>query len=635
MSAHEILEQRSAAARLGGLFTWFGGGQWRELGEPHERSTHAVAGAVVALGAVLACLVAALAVNESASLPWWSVLAAGLVFGLLVGAVIRGTVSGPIRGRLGVAGRGAVAIAVGVIVGELAAVVMFSGSIDRRLQEQSLRAADSVPAVVHAATTLQQARDARAALDNTVEQARTQVDKALIVARCEYNPTPACPQTRITGIPGQGPETRSSNELLADAQRELDAALAARDRQAPERDAAVADSEQALIAARDAAIAHDGGGLGARWVAMNELTLASAGALVLRMITLAFFALLYLLPLILRLWRGETTHDRHAAARAERERAELAAQRAELEADAAIAIKRAEVRREAEIMWAEHQLTQTRLAIEAQAEIDREQQRRRVAEVLDAPVHALAERTFEPALESGFDSGCESGREDMYLPIAAEAEAASRAIAELPTGAPQPRAERVEHAQFEPNLPAPVETGGSVAPQHEERAPLIPSLPDATKAAARWIRPLVPPFVARVIDNTTAPLRSARQVFEEVEEIAFSLKRTRKVTVNTESSDGSGSPSPGRHAVEASTAAPRVEANRVASSRGDTRADTGMPSYEGLGADAEHRSLYEAPTHDLAGLSASGQERRRALMEREGPRELRAPEGPRQLPPGK
>ncbi|OOK73832.1 integral membrane domain protein [Mycobacterium kansasii] len=47
--------------------------------------------------------------------------------------------------------------------------------------------------------------------------------------------------------------------------------------------------------------------------------------------------------------------------------------------------------------------------------------------------------------------------------------------------------------------------------------------------------------MARVIDNTTQPLRTARQVFEEVEEIAFSFKRTRKVTVNSESSDSSNS----------------------------------------------------------------------------------------------
>ena len=172
---------------------------------------------------------------------------------------------------------------------------------------------------------------------------------------------------------------------------------------------------------------------------MNELTFASTGALVLRLLTIAFFALLYLLPLILRLWRGETTHDRHASARAERERAEL-------EADTAIAIKRAEVRREAEIMWAEHQLTQARLAIEAQIEIDREQQRRRVSKRSRVRCALRRERTFEPV------------EEDMYLPIAAEAEAASRAAAQLPAGAKHARGEAPE------NLPAQVGSRGDIEP---------------------------------------------------------------------------------------------------------------------------------------------------------------------------
>ena len=293
---------------------------------------------------------------------------------------------------------------------------MFSGSIDHRLDELVLRNADSTPAVAQASASLQQTRDARNALDNAVEQAREHQDKALIVARCEYNPTPGCPQTRITGVPGAGPETRTANELLADAQHELDNALAARDRQAPELDAKISREEQALTLARQGVVADAGQGLGARWVAMNDLTLASIGALMLRLLTIAFFVLLYLLPLILGLWRGETTHDRRAMARAERERGEL-------KADTAIAIKRAEVRREAEIMWAEHQLTQARLAIEAQTEIDREHQRRRVLEAFEGPVRASSQRTFEPV------------EEDMYLPIAAEAEAASRAVTQLPADA--------------------------------------------------------------------------------------------------------------------------------------------------------------------------------------------------------
>lgn len=489
MCAHECAEQRSAVSRIEGLLTWLGGGHWRELGERHERSTHAVAGAVVVVGAALAGLVASLAISESARWPTWAVVTVSLVFGLLVGAVGRGTASGPARGWPGAAGRAAVALAVGVVVGELATLVAFSGSIDQRLYQRALLNADSAPAVAQAAAELQQSGAARTALDVSVEQARGRLDQALIVARCEYHPTPGCPQTRITGVPGRGPETRTANELLADAQRELDNALAARDRQAPALDAKIAHDEQALAEVRQAVVADAGRGLGSRWVAMNDLTLASAGALTARMLAIAFFALLYLLPLILRLWRGDTTHDRHAAARAERERAEL-------EADTAIAIKRAEVRRAAEIMWAEHQLTQTRLAIEAQAEIDREQQRRRVVEALEGPVRASSERTLQ-AVE-----------DEVYLPIAAETEAASRTVAQLPAGAAHHR------PGIAKNLPAQVQPEGAVEPREKRATPVIPSIPDATKAAARWIRPLVPPFVARMLDNTTAPLRTALQVFE-------------------------------------------------------------------------------------------------------------------------
>lgn len=570
------------AQKIAGPLTWLGGGQWAELGERHERSTHAVAGAVVLLGALLAWLAAGVAVSEAARWPMLAVVPLTLVFGLLVGAVARGTAGGTGGPRAGVAGRAAVAVAVGAVVGELAALVIFAGSIDHRLAERAMRDADASPA----AAALQQAKDARAGLDRAVERAREHQDQALVVARCEYHPTPACPQTRITGVPGPGPETRTANELLADAQRELDTALAARDTQAPQLDASVSREELALTQARQNAVADAGRGLGARWVAMNEMTLESPGAMALRAVTVAFFALLCVLPLILRRWRGETTHDRHATARAEQERAEL-------EADTAIAVKRAQVRREAEMMWAEHQLTQARLAIEAQTEIDRENQRRRVMEALDAPVRTPSRRAFEPA------------DDDIYLPIAAEAEAASRAIAPLPPAEPAPA-----------NLPAPAEPRGEVEPRQERATPLIPSIPDATKAAARWIRPLVPPFVARVIDNTTAPLRTARHVFEEVEEIRFSLKRTHRVTFDAESTEGS------RHAPHQ---AQTSSATRIASSRDEP----GAASHE------RYSAVRSAAAREGAALGTAEGDRNAELAQRDGPHELRSPDGPRQLPPGK
>jgi hypothetical protein len=43
--------------------------------------------------------------------------------------------------------------------------------------------------------------------------------------------------------------------------------------------------------------------------------------------------------------------------------------------------------------------------------------------------------------------------------------------------------------------------------------------------------------VASAIETTTKPLRGARQVFEETEEIHFSLRRSHRVSVTSEEAD--------------------------------------------------------------------------------------------------
>jgi hypothetical protein len=578
MRAHKVTEPRTRGSQIEALLTWVGGGERRELDEHHERSAHAIAGVVVILNATLAWLVTTVDILEAARWPVLAVVPFTLVFGLLVGAITRGIASGPLHGIRGIVGRALVAIAVGMVVGEFAALAVFSGSIDRRLELQAARNADSAPGVVQASTSLAQLRDTRVALDKAVDTARVHRDEALEVARCEYHPTPACPQTRITGVPGSGPETRTANELLADSQRELDAAVVARDRQAADLDLKIGHGERVLSTAHQSAAAEVDHGLGARWLAMQDLTLGSAGALMLRLLTIAFFTLLSLLPLILRLWRGETTHDRHAKARAERERAEL-------EAETAIAVKRAEVRAAAETMWAEQQLVQARLAVEAQTEIDRAQLRQRVDAALEGPKQ-IAEPVAKPVVE------------DVYLPIAAEAEAASLAAAELPDAAP--KADAIET----PNLPATVETPDVPA------TPVIPTIPDVTKAAARWIRPLVPGFVARAIDTSTHPLRTARQVFEEVEEITFALKRTRKIVVNTEESVGHGSLPP--------------------SAAIDSANDRDLEAHHDAGQSVSSQRLSAKRVDDL---SLAQHEPQRGVTGRKGPAEVRAADGPRQLPP--
>ena len=429
--------------------------------------------------AALAWLVAIIAMTEATHVSMVVIVPLTLVFGLLVGAVSWAVASGPRPGWPSVVGRGAVAVAVGAVLGELAAVVIFSGPIDRVLDERAARSADATPAAAQAAAELDRTRTARTALDAAVDDAGRQRDAALVVARCEFHPSPACPQTHITGVPGTGPETRTATDFLADAQRQLDTTVANRDRLAPGLDSEIATRDQALEQARASAMKDVDRGLGARWVAMNDYTLANPGAMLLRLVTIAFFALLLLLPLMLKLWRGQTSEDRGGVARAEVERAELAA-------DTAIAVKRAEVRAAVETLWAEQQLASARLAVEAQAEIDREQQRRRVMEALEAaPLHAQSERVAEPTPE---------------LPAADASD----------------------------NLPAVIED------EPKPGTSLIPTIPDVTKAAARWLRPFVPPIIATAIDTTTKPLRSARQVFEETEEIHFSLRRTHKVSVQSE-----------------------------------------------------------------------------------------------------
>jgi len=512
-----------SANRIAHSLTWLGGGEWRELGERDERSAHVTAGVVVLLAAALAWLVSTLAIAAATQVSMAAIVPLTLVFGLVVGAVSRAVASGATRSWSGVIGRAAVAVAVGAVVGELAAVVVFAGSIDRLLDEGAARRADATPAVAQASAELDRNRQARTALDAAVDNASRQRDEALVVARCEYNPSPACPQTHITGVPGSGPETRTATEFLADTQRQLDDAVANRDRLAPGLDNEITTREQALEQARAAATKDVDHGLGARWMAMNDHTVASPGAMLLRLVTIAFFALLLLLPLLLRLWRGQTSQDRGAAARAEVERAEL-------DADTAIAVKRAEVRAAVETLWAEQQLASARMAVEAQMEIDREEHRRRVIEAVEAPVQAESERVTEPT---------------PALP-AAESD----------------------------NLPALAESDAV-----ESRRESTSLIPEVTKTAARWLRPFVPPIIASAIDTTTRPLRSARQVFEETEEIHFSLKRTHKVSVHSEE----------HGSVATETAAPQTVVSSV--------------------------------------------ERQQTMTDREGHPELRGADGLRQLPP--
>ena len=621
-----VAEQKPARSGVADALIWLGGGDTRAALEPRERSADTLAGVIVLITAALAWLVSATALAAAPQMPTVAAVAIGLFFALLVGVVSRAVAAGSTRSVPALAGRALGALAVGVIVGELASLVLFSGSIQRRIDEQAVLTTQSVPAVAQAAADLDRVRASRAELDSAVDQARTRRDEALVVARCEYNPSPDCPQTQITGVPGAGPETRTANAILADAQQELDLAVAERTERAGGLDDAIGAGEQKLAQARANAAGNPDRGLGARWIAMNDLTMTSAETLMLRLAAIGFFELLMLLPLILRLWRGETAHDRMLDARLRRDIADL-------NAETAIAVKQAEVRAKTETLWAEQELAEARLAAEAQYEINREHHRRRV---IAAGGSVAAAR------------GLGTTAEQEYLPIAAAARAASqaasdraaaervaadRAAAELPA----PDADAVDSAAVDPAAVYPAESGpgtelATTTKRPDRRSP-VPGLAnvasvanlasmDNVKAAARWITPLVPQIVGRAIDTTKQPLRAARQAFEEVEEITFSFRRVHKVTVDSEQSGGesaaSGDAAPG--------GADRgwVDSRFHRQARTDGRAAAGSAGAAPIG----------GVVGTAAALSGHADRPERELDAAAGPRALREPEGPRGLPPG-
>jgi hypothetical protein len=312
------------AGRCESALVRLGGGHRAELPEADERSTFALAGALVLLAGLVSWLVAAAALTAATSWPWPAAGAVALPLGLVVGAVSR-AIAGGTGARRGLAGRVGVALIVGLVVGELLATVLFAGAVDRRLADDAQAGAAQAPAVLQAQDMLDGARADRVALDTAVNDARARRDEALITARCEFNPSEECPPTRITGVPGEGPEARSANDRLADAQAELNAAIDARDERAATLQSTVTDRTTAVAQARAVAAAQPAGGVGDRWLAMNGYSFDHPGALVLRLILIAFATVLTLLPMLLRRWRGETTQDRHVAARAEQNRAVLAA----------------------------------------------------------------------------------------------------------------------------------------------------------------------------------------------------------------------------------------------------------------------------------------------------------------------
>ncbi|MEV6770916.1 DUF4407 domain-containing protein [Nocardia sp. NPDC051030] len=552
MTVHHVPEQNVSAASGGApqsgkaaandrggaatLLVWLGGADPR-LTDPHDSGGYSITGAVVALFALVSGAITALATG-AAKWPILAVVAIALIVTLLVGAISRAlaTAATPARDDSAhhrtrralaeFAGRIAIAVGAGVVIAELACTVLFGGSVNRVLDETAQRGVESAPAVVTARAESDQARADRTTLDQQITKAQQDVDTALVTARCEFSAAPECSPLRITGVPGRGPEERTANQLLDDARAQLTAAQGKVDGV----NARVTEKEKALATARGAAYTEGDRGLGARWVAMNDYTTGHFGPLMLRLGIALLMIALALLPLLLRRWRGETAFDREVAAR-------TATGRVEQAAETAIAITQAQVRVETEKLRAEQQLTSAKLAAHADTAIDRERQRTRIIAAIGnfeigitEPAQQRAVAEFDRAAQQELPAGQGAGGKDSSV----SQEGIVTHTPNLP-------------AQLAPGVLAPAHTGGALAPAVPAQRPaatnkggglelpIIGTVP-FTDTAARWIRPLVPSFVANAIDTATHPMRTVRQAFEEAEEITFTLRRTRKVTVDSEDS---------------------------------------------------------------------------------------------------
>lgn len=386
--------------RAGNLLVWFGGGVWRDIADADERSTYQTAGFLVVLNAVITWVVAALAVATIGGVNPLVAALVTLLLALLVGAFGRVLASRIAeRGSRLVAGdvaRGLIAVVLGLAVGELAALALFTGPVNAELNAR-VDAARAEVGQGELAGGLEQAETRRAGLDENVTAAIDRRDHARLVARCEYNPAPDCPP-EITGDPGDGPQTAEAEAALTTAEQDVADARAERDQQAPALDEQIAalEGEVAQEIATAEALARADNGIDARWAAMNTHTSDSPVAMVLRLGVDAFFVVLSLLPLLLRLLRGETLQDSRIAARRERLRAEE-------DAATAIAIKRAEERAAAEdefpVLTATAEWEQETLALPAGSDDTEPSEGDRV-ESDNLPV--LASRAeLEPAVHEG------------------------------------------------------------------------------------------------------------------------------------------------------------------------------------------------------------------------------------------
>ena len=154
-------------------------------------------------------------------------MTAGLAVGPLVGVVGRAAVTGPVR-LAQYRGRAAAAARVGVVPRNWRPRGVCPGT-QRVLDDQAARQADAPRPPL----CKRRSSSTRIAQTRATWPRRSTTPVRIVTMRWwlrAANTTPdRAAQTQITGDPGEGPETQTANDILADSQQELDRASAERD----------------------------------------------------------------------------------------------------------------------------------------------------------------------------------------------------------------------------------------------------------------------------------------------------------------------------------------------------------------------------------------------------------------------
>lgn len=316
--------------RAGNGLVWLGGGDWREMGDRSERSDYQMGGSFVVVNALVAGTVMALAAAGVGAEPLLAVPIV-LLWALFIGIFDR-AISAKIidpdvpawRGRAGFVVRAVFTVVLGVMIAETAALSIFAPSIQRTLddniQEQIDRSQNAVNGAAGEPTSRQRQLEElvrrRTELDTAVTTAQQELVTATTRAACERNPGPQCAGVPVTGDAGTGPESRERDRQEAEARAASTRAQTALTEQAPDLDTAIADLRRNIDEARRIAEqnARSETGVDARWAAMHEYTFASAAALSLRLGLAAALIFLDMVPLLLKVLRGQSGHDRRVLA---------------------------------------------------------------------------------------------------------------------------------------------------------------------------------------------------------------------------------------------------------------------------------------------------------------------------------